>query len=183
MARVQAAFAAVGGRARFTAWWNGAAADALLDEAHASIAERALRVFQRRGWRTLAEVTFSEYGERGSIDVFASYEQTRAVAVCEVKASFGSLEETNRMLDVKVRLAVQKLAKSNFGFQPRHVARLLIVPNESTIRRTVARHAATMDSIYPTRSRDVRAWLRQPSRSISGIWFVSYAANATRAQA
>src|SRR5437773_934892 len=38
--RLRRVFAAVDARARFTAWWNGAAADRLLDERHAALVER-----------------------------------------------------------------------------------------------------------------------------------------------
>jgi transcriptional regulator with XRE-family HTH domain len=178
VASLRRAFDATGGRAKVTAWWNGAAADRLLDEAHASIGEIAARLFVRRGWRAVPEVTFSEFGERGSIDLFASHERTRSVAVGEIKTAFGSLEETNRMLDVKVRLA-PKIAERVFGWRPRFLGRLLIVPNESTPRRIIDRHAATMNAIYPGRSSEVRAWLRNPDSSISAIWFVSIALQAT----
>lgn len=39
--RVRRVFTAAGANARLTAWWNGAAADRLLDERHARLVERA----------------------------------------------------------------------------------------------------------------------------------------------
>src|SRR3954452_4122404 len=176
--RVRKVFLSAGGFVRVSASWNGAAADRLLDARHAEIVESAVTLFGRRGWQTMPEVSFSDYGERGSIDLFAAYEPTRTVAVCEVKSDFGSLEETNRRLDIKVRLS-PKIATRVFGWTPRHVARLLIVPNESTIRRVVDRHAATMNAIYPQRGREFRVWLRDPSRPLSAIWFVSNRPNTT----
>jgi transcriptional regulator with XRE-family HTH domain len=170
--RVRQAFAALGARARVTAWWNGAAADRLLDERHADVLERASRVMAKLGWQVPTEVTFSEFGERGSIDIFGHRRAANAIAVCEVKSAFGSLEETNRTLDTKTRLA-PKLCQNRFGWAPRHVAKLLIVPDESTIRRIVAAHSQTMDSLYPARSREVRAWLRAPDQNLAGIWFLS----------
>ncbi len=170
--RVRAAFGGVDGRLYLRPWYMGAAADRLLDQDHAAIVEEAASVFARRVWRPEIEVTFSQYGERGSIDLFAAYEATRTVAVCEIKSAFGSLEETNRSLDVKVRLAPE-IAERVFGWQPAFVGRLLIVPDQSTIRRAVREHRATMASVYPERSRDVRAWLRRPDRPIAAIWFLS----------
>lgn len=170
--RLRAIFATAGGQARVTAWWNGAAADRLLDEKHAALVERAIELFHRRKWEVAVEVTFSEYGERGSIDVLGGFRATSAIAVGEVKSAFGSLEETNRMLDIKERLA-PKLATARFGWRPHHIGRLLIVPDEKTIRRVVAAHSLTMDAVYPARSREVRAWLREPDRSLRGIWFLS----------
>jgi len=63
-----------------------------LDERHAALVERVVRLY-------------SEFGERGSIDVLGIAREPSAAAVCEVKSAFGSLEETNRSLGVKVRLA------------------------------------------------------------------------------
>jgi len=134
--------------------------------------ERAIGVLRRRQWATLAEVTFSEFGERGSIDILAARESARAVAICEVKSDFGSLEETNRILDVKERLA-PVIAQRVLGWRPAVVGRLLIVPDRLTIRRIVERHASTMDTVYPARSREVRRWLRDPAQPLRGIWFLS----------
>ena len=170
--RVRRIFDAVGARARMTAWWNGAAADRLLDAGHARLVERAISVLKRRGWSTAAEVSFSEFGERGSIDILAAHAPNRAIAVCEIKTALGSIEETNRVLDVKVRLA-PRLAEARFGWSPRAIARLLIVPDDRTVRRIVDRHALTMTSVYPARSREARAWLRRPDTALSAIWFLS----------
>lgn len=137
--RVRRIFDAVGARARMTAWWNGAAADRLLDAGHASLVEHALSILNRRGWNTAVEVSFSEFGERGSIDILAAHEPERTVAVCEIKTALGSIEETNRVLDIKVQLA-PRLAATRFGWRPRVTARLLILPNDRTVRRIVDRH-------------------------------------------
>ena len=170
--RTRRMFEAVGGRARLTAWWNGAAADRLLDERHATLLERGVAAYRRRAWDPAVEVSFAEYGERGSIDILAARVAFRAIAVTEVKAEVGSMEEMNRVLDVKERLA-PKVAAARFGWRPTVVGRILILPGTSAMRRLVARHASTMDSIYPARTHEVRAWLHAPSRPIRGIWFMS----------
>jgi transcriptional regulator with XRE-family HTH domain len=170
--RLNRLFTEVEARARMSVWWKGAAADRLLDERHAAIVEQGASIIGRYSWATPTEVTFSEFGERGSIDVFAHREEYKAVAVCEIKSAFGSLEEMNRSLDAKVRLA-PKLCQDRFGWTPRHVARLLIVPGISSTRRIVAAHRYTMDQLYPARGREIRAWLRRPDRSIGGVWFLS----------
>jgi hypothetical protein len=169
--RVRQMFAAADGRARLTGWYNGALADGLLDERHAAIAEGACRLCQLRGWLTFLELSFSEFGERGSIDLLALHERRRAAAVCEVKSAFGSLEEMNRSLDAKVRLA-PTLTFKRFGWQPLVVARILIVPRDTSIRRQIERFPATMNSLYPGRTPEVRAWLRNPATPLGAIWFV-----------
>lgn len=170
--RLRRVFAAAGGRARLNTWWNGAAAERLMDERHAALVERALSVLTQRGWLAAVEVTFSEFGERGSIDILGGHPQTHALAVCEIKSVIGSLEETNRMMDIKERLG-PRLAVARFGWRPTVTGRLLILPADSTTRRTVARHALTMASAYPARSREVRAWLRHPNGPLRGLWFLS----------
>jgi transcriptional regulator with XRE-family HTH domain len=175
--RLRVCLAPLDARLKTTAWWRGAAADRLLDESHARLVEQVVLLLVRRGWRTASEVTFSDYGERGSIDVFAGHEPTASLLVGEVKASLGSLEEMNRTLDVTVRLA-PKICRARFGWAPRVVSRLLILPNDRTARRVVERHAQTMTAIYPQRGRDVREWLWRPTGSLSAIWFVSDAVNS-----
>ncbi len=172
LARIRKAFEAVDGRLYLSPWWRGAAADRLLDERHAELVERLVALLRERGWIVEVEVSFNEWGERGSIDVLAWHPTKRAVAVCEVKTAFGSLEETNRILDVKVRVA-PALIERRVGWRPAVVGRILVVPGSSTIRRTIAKHAATMAAKYPVRSLEVRAWLREPSTDLSGIYFLS----------
>jgi hypothetical protein len=175
--RIRAVFDQLGGRARLTAWYNGASADRLLDERHARILERALPVVERRRFAVASEVTFSDYGERGSLDLLALHSDTAHALVGEVKSAIGSLEETNRVLDVKARLA-PKIVRERFGSTPASISRVLILPADRTVRRIIERHAATMTAIYPLRSREFRAWLRQPSGPISAIWFVSEVARS-----
>ena len=170
--RARAIFEATGGRARLSTWWQGAAADRLLDERHAALVERVVGLFERRGWETAVEVSFSHFGERGSIDLLGALRDMRAVAVVEVKSEFGSLEETNRRLDMKERIA-PVISQERFGFRPAFVGRILVVPSHDSIRRVVARHERTMSSIYPARSHDVRRWLWRPDGAIRAIWFVS----------
>jgi hypothetical protein len=178
--RIQRMFEATGGRARLIVSWNGAAADRLLDARHAALVERTVGQLAHRGWRADPEVSFAGYGERGSIDVLASNPRRQAIAVCEVKTELGSLEETNRVLDAKVRL-VPGLAAARLGWRPRCLARVLILAASSTNRRVIARHAQTMASIYPGSTNDVKRWLREPTPKFSGIWFMSEVADADSA--
>lgn len=170
--RLRRIFEAAGARGRFAVWWNGAAADRLIDERHAALVERAVAYLKRRDWLVAVELSFSEFGERGSIDVFGAKPTHRAIAVIEVKSDVGSTEEMNRILDVKVRLA-PKIASERFGWQPAIIGRIVVLPDASTQRRLVERHSQTMASVYPARGREVRAWLRAPSGPLRGIWFLS----------
>jgi len=176
--QVRQIFEVLGARVRASVWWNGAALDRLLDERHAALVERTIATLEASGWMVQIEVTFSVYGERGSIDVLAAHAQSRALLVIEVKTALGSLEETNRMLDIKERLAA-RLGEERFGWVPSSTSRALVLPEDKTLRRVVARHGRTMGSAYPGRSRDVRAWLRDPRGRLSAIWFLSDARQAS----
>jgi hypothetical protein len=167
-------FAALGAKARVAVWWHGATLDRLLDSVHAEIVEAAGRVLVRNGFRLRTEYTFNDYGDRGSIDLFAAHDEARAIFVGEAKSEWGSLEETLRRQDLKVRLAPQ-LARDAFGWRPQILASVLVLPDDSSSRRVVGRHSATLKG-YALRSREIRGWMRRPNRSIGGIWFLSNAA-------
>src|SRR5690242_6512644 len=107
------------------AWWGGAALDRLIDARHAQVVDTAVSVLKKSGWTVAPETSFSEHGERGSIDVFACREDMHAVFVGEAKSEWGSIEETLRRLHTKRRLAPQ-IAHSSFGWRPISVATVLI---------------------------------------------------------
>jgi hypothetical protein len=166
-------FARFSATVRVTAWWNGADLDRLLDAEHARIVGQACDWLRRLGWERIdTEVTFNDFGDRGSIDLFAAHPQTRSVVVGEVKSAWGSLEETLRSLDVKARL-VPKLAQERFGFMPLKIGVLLIFPAERTARRIAERHAAILDGTFPARTIEIRRWLRSPAGSMRGLWFLT----------
>jgi transcriptional regulator with XRE-family HTH domain len=63
--------AAVGARLELRVSWEGAALDRLLDQRHAALVEIVARRLRLRGWTVVAEVSFSHFGDRGSIDLLA----------------------------------------------------------------------------------------------------------------
>src|SRR5437588_727528 len=65
--------------------WNGEALDRLLDEAHATLVEWLTRLLVYAGWVVAPEVSFSIFGERGSIDLLAFHEAAGVLLVVEVK--------------------------------------------------------------------------------------------------
>lgn len=169
---IRAHFAKLGATVRVTAWWNGASLDRLLDERHAGVVNGAIQFVQSHAWIAHPEVTFAEWGERGSIDVLAAHEATRSIFIGEAKSEWGSLEETLRRLDVKVRLA-PIVAEKRFGWTPDSVGVALIFPEDPTARRVARRYAAILDSAFPARNREIRRWLRRPSGPLRGLWFLS----------
>lgn len=142
--------------------WRGGELDRLLDEGHATLVGAIATLLEADGWLTVAEVTYSVYGERGSIDLIAWHPPTRTLLVVEVKTELTSVEATLRKHDEKVRLA-ERIAAERFGWQADRIARLLVLPDGSTARRRVARHDVVLGRAYPLRGRELRRWLRDPS--------------------
>lgn len=151
--------------------WRGGALDRLLDERHAALCQRVVEVLERFGWTALLEVTYSRYGERGSIDILAGESKTASLAVVEVKTEIASFEETQRRLDSKARLAVA-IGEERFGWKAARSARILVVAENSVNRRAVSRHSALMAAVFPARTREVKQWLRDPQGSMAGLWML-----------
>lgn len=152
--------------------WQGESLDRLIDAAHASLVEQVVRLISAHGWETLTEVSFSIYGERGAIDVFARHAQRRRLVVIEVKSAIGDVQATLSALDRKVRNAAV-IARER-GWAPWPAARILVVADSSTARRRIAEHAATFEAMLPTDGPATRRWLRTPEPAvIGGVWFLS----------
>jgi len=163
---------ALGAELVTTVRWRGGDLDRLLDEGHAALAGVVTKWLERRGWAVRPEVTFSVFGERGSIDLMAWHEATRTLIVVELKTELTSLEETLRRHDAKARLA-PAIATQRLGWRPDGLARLLVLPNAPTARRRVSRHEPVLARAYPLRAADVRDWVRSPRGAPRGLVLVS----------
>jgi transcriptional regulator with XRE-family HTH domain len=153
--------------------WRGGELDRLLDERHASLGEALSRELIAAGWEVVPEVSFSIFGERGSIDLLAWHASSRTLLVVELKSELTSIEETLRRHDTKVRLA-SRIAAERFGWRPAGVGRLLVLPEGRTGRRHVERHATLFERSYPARNVAVRRWLREPAGlPMAGLLFLS----------
>jgi transcriptional regulator with XRE-family HTH domain len=155
-------FRAMGAELVVTVRWRGAEVDRVRDEIQARVVAAVVALLQSEGWPTAAEVSYSEFGERGSIDLLAFHPGTRIVLVVEVKSEIVSVEETLRRHDVKVRLA-PKIARERFGWAAVGTCRMLAISDTRTARRRVERHDGVFGRAYPVRGWAARGWLRHPS--------------------
>lgn len=153
--------------------WRGDGLDRLLDQAHAELVDRVVEMLDETTWETAVEVSFSKWGERGSIDVFAQHRETRVVLVVEVKSVVPDSQAMLHALDRKTRLAPD-IARDR-GWTCRGVARLLVVGESSTSRRRIAALGAMYSVAFPTVGWAVRRWLRAPTGGMSGLLFLPYA--------
>lgn len=148
--------------------WRGGAIDRLLDERHAALEAATMVLIAPLSWAAAPEVSYSEYGERGAVDVLAWRMDAAAALVVEVKSELASVEATLRKHDEKVRLA-PRLVRQRAGWTPRIVGRILVLPESRTARRHLERAGPMLDANYPLRSRELRAWLRAPVGSVGGV--------------
>jgi transcriptional regulator with XRE-family HTH domain len=170
--------AAVGARVACRLTWNGEGLDRLLDAEHAAIVEAVVRTLRAADWLVATEVSFNNFGERGSVDVLAFHQASRFVLVIEVKSVVPDVQAMLVALDRKERLARQ-IARER-GWDAGAVARLLVIGENRTARRRVDMHAATFGNMFPDRAREIRRWLVEPvaSSPLRGLWFLSGDAQA-----
>ena len=151
--------------------WRGGALDRLLDERHAFLSAAVASMLEARGWLVRPEVSYSVYGERGSIDLVAWHETTRSLLIVEVKTELTSIQVTLRKHDEKVRLG-PRVVGDRFGWRTVAVSGVLVLPATTSSHRHVQRHAAILDAALPARTRAVQEWIRAPSGTLAGILFV-----------
>jgi DNA-binding XRE family transcriptional regulator len=158
--------------------WRGGELDRLLDQGHAALVSATLTRLGASGWQGSTEVTYSIYGERGSIDVLAWRPLERALLVVEVKSEITAAEATLRKHDEKVRLARQIVAE-RFGWQPLTVSRLLVLPESRTSRRRIAAAHGLLAASYPVHGMALRAWLRRPVGEVEALLYLANSDVAT----
>lgn len=154
--------------------WRGGALDRLLDERHALVCGHAAERLTALGWQVNVEVSYAHFGERGSIDLLAWHAPSAALVISEIKTELTSIEELLRTHDAKVRLG-PGIARERFGWRVAIVGRLVVLPESTSNRRRVARQAHLLDAALPARGGSVSEWLRRPSGSFAGLWFLSLA--------
>jgi transcriptional regulator with XRE-family HTH domain len=150
--------------------WGAEGLDRLLDEAHSRLVDAVVFLLRTAGWEVAVEVSFSIWGERGSIDILAYHRASGTVLVIEVKSVVPDSQATLNGLDTKTRLAAQ--IASERGWTCTVVARLLVVADSSTSRRRVGDFAAMYEAALPDRGTSVRRWLRRPAGPLAGLLFL-----------
>jgi transcriptional regulator with XRE-family HTH domain len=166
-------FGALDARWEPTVSWRGGALDRLLDEDHSHLVASAVARLGAFGWPVDVEVTYSSFGERGSIDVLAARSALGAVVSIEVKSALTSVEATLRKMDEKSRLVRRVLCLDRYGFEPVAVGSLLVLPATDTSRRRLRTSAIVMDAALPARGHAVRRWLIEPHGSLHGVWLLA----------
>ena len=150
----------------------GADLPRIADAHHAAMHEDMARLFAALdGWVAVPEVTFSVYGERGSIDILAWHPTAKALLVVEIKSVVPDIQATIAGIDRKARIAPAMAGQREWAIDK--VARVLVVPDDRTSRRRVERFAYTFDRALPARTVAIRRWIAAPAGSIAGVLFLS----------
>lgn len=110
----------------------------MADEEHAAIVEAVAAWFRAVGHQTETEASFSEWGERGRIDLLAFDPATGLLVVVEVKTQLLDLQDLFGSLNVKERLA--DTVAQRRGWVVRRRVSLLAVADTSANREIVRRH-------------------------------------------
>jgi Holliday junction resolvase-like predicted endonuclease len=112
----------------------------LADEEHAAIAEAIAGWLRRSGLEVEAEASFSEWGERGRIDLLAYDPHTGTVVIVEVKTLLLDLQELLGSMDVRERL-VAVIARRR-GWRMERRVTMLAVAASAANRMVVRSHPA-----------------------------------------
>jgi transcriptional regulator with XRE-family HTH domain len=148
---------------------RGGDLDRMVSSRHARLVEAIVAKLRldTAGWEVVPEASFSIWGERGVIDIFAWHAARRALLVIEVKTEIVDVGEMLGTLDRKRRLARE--VASQRGWHPETVSAWLIVAESRTNERRIADHRETLRAAYPDDGRRMRAWLTRPDRSVAAL--------------
>jgi transcriptional regulator with XRE-family HTH domain len=151
-------------RVELVATWRGGDGARIVNARHSRMHELvAARLAARSGWEFATEVTFSEWGERGVVDVLAWHGATRTLLVIELKTEIPDPAGLVAQVDRYRRLA-RKIGRAR-GWDPLHVATWVLVAESDFNRRQHARHKLMLSNAFPLDGQFMRRWLRDPSAS------------------
>lgn len=157
---------------KVTASWRGGELDRLLNSRHSALHESVARwMAEVGGWELAPEVSFSIYGDRGVIDIFAWHAATHTLLVIELKTEIVDVNDLIGRVDVKVRHAAE-IARER-GWQALRVAAWVIVADGSTNRKRVAAHRTMLRTAFPADGQAMRRWLPEPGTTVRGLSFWS----------
>ena len=149
--------------------WRGGDLDRMLNQRHSALHESVALTFERDfpAWTLAPEVSFSIWGERGLIDLFAWHPGARALLEIELKTDIVDANELIGTVDRKRRLGRQIAVERDLD--PATVSVWVIVSGSRTNRRRIAAHAGMFRAAFPADGRSIKAWLRQPEGTISAL--------------
>ena len=151
--------------------WRGGDLDRLIDARHAGMVETLVRrLANLPDWVVQPEVTFSIYGERGSINLIAWHPGRRALLIIEVKSAIGDVGGLVRQVDRYRRLA-RDIARDR-RWSPAFVGVWLVIADGRTARRRFSEHETTLRRAFPADGHAIERWIHAPGRDVSALSFL-----------
>jgi len=117
----------------------------LADDEHAAIVEWLARWSDGAGWVVEVEASFSEWGERGRIDLLAYDPSSRLLVIVEVKTLLLDLQDLLGAMNVRERLASTIAGRR--GWEIRRTVSILAVADGALNRSVVRRHPALFKTL------------------------------------
>lgn len=151
--------------------WNGTELERLLNAGHSAMHELVVGMLRDAGWEVVPERSFSQYGERGIIDIVAWHAATRTLLVVELKTEIVDVQALIGTVDRYRRLAPK--AVEDLGWVPAVVGVWVAVADTPTNRRRLAEHVRLLRAAFPTDGRSVAGWLRSPAGPLRALSFRS----------
>jgi len=152
--------------------WLGGDLARVTNAAHAAMHESVVRYLASLpGWTWRPEVSFSIYGERGVIDILAWHAASRTLLIIELKTTLVDPQDLVATMHRRERLGA-KIAREQ-GWAPSTTCSWVVVTDNTTNRRRLARHVGLLRAAFPADGRAMRPWLRAPQGRISCLSFWS----------
>lgn len=168
---LRAAAAALEIRLDVVARWRGGDLERLLRGRHSATSELVAAGLVAVGWEVFPELSFNHFGERGLIDLVAWHPRRRALLLVEIKTELVDVNALLGTADRRRRLATV-IARER-GWDPAVVGSWLVIADSRTNRRHVAAHRQLLRAAFPEDGRQRGAWMRDPCRPHSALWFLS----------
>ncbi len=163
---------ALGARIDMNLRYRGAELDRIVNAAHADL-HRELGTFLDGldGWIWLPEVTFSQYGERGVIDILAWHPETRSLLIIELKTELVDPQGLVAVMHRRARLG--SVIAHEQGWDPATINSWVVVRKSRAERRRLYLHERILRRAFPHDGRKMRGWLRAPHGTVSALSFWS----------
>jgi len=152
--------------------WRGGDLERVVNARHAAMHEAIARVFRDRpGWTVQPEVSFSQFGERGVIDLLAQHRDRGSLLVVELKTELIDINDLMATMDRRRRLA-PAIAKER-GWVSGPVGVWVVVAGTMTNRRRLDEHSTVLRTAFPANRAAMTRWLEDPTGPIAGLTFLS----------
>ncbi len=159
--------------------WRGGDLERALNAVHNALHEALARQLKRYPqWEVRSEVSFSQFGERGVIDVLGWHARTRSLLVVELKSDLLDPGGLIAQVDRYGRLAPTIAAA--LGWRPSTTSCWVVVADTPGNRSRLSRHGMLLRGRFPVDGRSIPAWLQHPEARIEALSF--HAVGAPRRQ-